>query len=84
MNIQKLLSDAYQDEFRIGCRDLINLLDAENEYNTALKRSLQLRLHYLMQNYRLLDNMGMVSDSFEPGFAKRYIQGACSIQNDLR
>jgi putative type I secretion outer membrane protein, tolC len=28
--------------------------------------------------------MGMVSDSFEPGFAKRYIQGACSIQNDLR
>jgi putative type I secretion outer membrane protein, tolC len=26
----------------------------------------------------------MVSDSFEPGFAKRYIQGACSIQNDLR
>lgn len=76
--------DSYQDEFRIGRRDLINLLDAENEYNTALKEIVNTETALLYAKYRLLDNMGMISDSFEPGFAKRYIQGACSIKNDLR
>ena len=80
----KATLDAYQDEFRIGRRDLINLLDAENEYNTALKEIATTETALSYAKYRLLDNMGMVSDSFEPGFAKRYIQGACSIQNDLR
>lgn len=80
----KATLDAYQDEFKIGRRDLINLLDAENEYNTALKEIATTETALSYAKYRLLDNMGMVSDSFEPGFAKRYIQGACSIQNDLR
>ena len=80
----KATLDAYQDEFRIGRRDLINLLYAENEYNTALKEIATTETALSYEKYRLLDNMGMVSDSFEPGFAKRYIQGACSIQNDLR
>lgn len=76
--------DSYQDEFRIGRRDLINLLDAENEYNTALKEIINTESALLYAKYRLLDNMGMIADSFEPGFAKRYIQGACSIATDLR
>ena len=80
----KATLDAYQDEFRIGRRDLINLLDAENEYNSALKEIATTETALSYAKYRLLDNMGMISDSFEPGFAKRYIQGACSIQNDLR
>ncbi|WP_169754917.1 TolC family protein [Campylobacter curvus] len=80
----KATLDAYQDEFRIGRRDLINLLDAESEYNTALKEIINTETALLYAKFRLLDNMGMISDSFEPGFAKRYIQGACSIQNDLR
>lgn len=80
----KATLDSYQDEFRIGRRDLINLLDAENEYNTALKEVINTETALLYAKYRLLDNMGMISDSFEPGFAKKYIQGACSIANDLR
>ncbi|MGP1485366.1 MAG: TolC family outer membrane protein [Campylobacter sp.] len=76
--------DAYRDEFRIGRRDLINLLDAENEYNSALKEQVETEKTFLYAKYRLLDNMGMITDSFEPGFAKRYIQGACSIQEDLK
>lgn len=80
----KATLDSYQDEFRIGRRDLINLLDAENEYNTALKEIINTETALLYAKYRLLDNMGMISDSFEPGFAKKYIQGACSIANDLR
>lgn len=80
----KATLDSYQDEFRIGRRDLINLLDAENEYNTALKEIINTETSLLYAKYRLLDNMGLISDSFEPGFAKKYIQGACSIENDLR
>nr|WP_069637655.1 TolC family outer membrane protein [Campylobacter pinnipediorum] len=80
----KLTLDSYQDEFKIGRRDLINLLDAENEYNSALKETIENETALLYAKYRLLDNMGLITDSFEPGFAKKYIQGACSIENDLR
>ena len=76
--------DSYRDEFRIGRRDLINLLDAESEYNNALEEQVKTQKTFLYAKYRLLDNMGMITDSFDPGFAKRYIQGACSIQEDLR
>lgn len=76
--------DAYRDEFRIGRRDLINLLDAESEYNSALKEQVETEKTFLYAKYRLLDNMGMITDSFDPGFAKRYIQGACSIESDLK
>ncbi|WP_172201373.1 TolC family protein [Campylobacter sp. RM16188] len=75
--------DSYRDEFRIGRRDLINLLDAESEYNNALEEMINTKSALLYSKYRLLDNMGMLTDSFEPGFAKKYIQGACSIQDDL-
>jgi len=76
--------DAYRDEFRIGRRDLINLLDAESEYNNALVEIVNTQKELLYAKFRLLDNMGMITDSFEPGFAKKYIQGACSIAEDLR
>ena len=76
--------DAYRDEFRIGKRDLINLLDAESEYNNALVEIVNTQKELLYAKFRLLDNMGMITDSFEPGFAKKYIQGACSIAEDLR
>ena len=76
--------EAYRDEFRIGRRDLINLLDAESEYNNALEEQVKTQKTFLYSKYRLLDNMGMITDSFEPGFAKKYIQGACSIQEDLK
>lgn len=83
VDYSKATLDSYQDEFKIGRRDLINLLDAENEYNSALKEVISTQTSLLYSKYRLLDNMGLISDSFEPGFAKKYIQGACSIQNDL-
>ncbi|QCD53109.1 TolC family protein [Campylobacter sp. RM16192] len=76
--------DSYRDEFRIGRRDLINLLDAESEYNNALTEIINTKNALLYSKYRLLDNMGMLTDSFEPGFSKKYIQGACSIDSDLK
>lgn len=84
VNYSKATLDSYQDEFRIGRRDLINLLDAEDEYFTAIREVTETQSSLLLAKYRLLDNMGMLTDSFEPGFSKSYIQGSCSIQNNLK
>ncbi len=65
---------AYEDEFKIGRRDLINLLDAETEYYNAMKEIILTQNKLLYAKYRLLDNMGLLTDSFEPGFAKKYIR----------
>lgn len=69
----------YADEFRLGRRDLINLLDAETEYYNAVKEKINAEHDLLFSKYRLLDNMGVLADSFESGFSKKYIQGVCSL-----
>lgn len=69
----------YADEFRIGRRDLINLLDAETEYYNAVKEKINAEHDLLFSKYRLLDNMGVLADSFESGFSKKYIQGVCTL-----
>ena len=82
-NFSKETLEAYKEEFKIGRRDLINLLDAEGEYYSARREIVTTENDLLYAKYRLLDNMGLLSDSFEPGFSKRYIQGACSIDENL-
>ena len=75
--------EAYKEEFKIGRRDLINLLDAESEYYSARREIVTTEHDLLYAKYRLLDNMGMLADSFIPGFAQRYIKSACSIDGNL-
>lgn len=75
--------DSYEDEFRIGRRDLINLLDAQNEYFDAEKELIRTEYDLLFAKYRLLDNMGLLADSFEPGFAQKYIKSACTISQNI-
>lgn len=76
--------DSYEDEFRIGRRDLINLLDAQNEYFDAEKELIKTEYDLLFSKYRLLDNMGLLADSFEPGFAQKYIKSACTISQNTK
>ncbi len=73
--------DAYQKEFSIGKRDLINVLDAEGEYYTARKALVEAEATYEYSKYRLLDNMGVLTDYFKPDFAKTYRVQTCSYKN---
>ncbi len=72
--------EAYKEEFNIGKRELINVLDAENEYFNARKEIVSAKKDLLYAKYRLLDNMGLLTESFKPGFGKKYIKNACSIK----
>jgi len=73
--------EAYQKEFSIGKRDLINVLDAEGEYYTARKALVEAEAAYDYSKYRLLDNMGVLTDYFKPDFAKTYRIQTCSYKN---
>ncbi len=75
--------EAYQQEFAIGKRDLINLLDAEGEYYTARKALVEAIATHEYAQYRLLDNMGVLSDYFKPNFAKMYRVQTCSYKSML-
>lgn len=67
----------YRDEFRLGRRDLINLLDAETEYFNAVREIIITKNELLIAKYRILDNMGMLTNSFISGFSKKYTKKAC-------
>ncbi|AOO64817.1 TolC family outer membrane protein [Sulfurospirillum halorespirans] len=73
--------DSYQQEFSIGKRDLINLLDAEGEYYSARQALATAEATLLYAKYRLLDNMGVLTDSFDPDFAQNYHVQTCSSKS---
>lgn len=76
--------NSYKEEFKIGRRDLINVLDAENEYYNARKEMTTAQKDLVYAKYRILDNMGLLTDSFKAGFGKKYIKDACSIEENLQ
>ncbi|MBC2605151.1 TolC family protein [Pelagicoccus albus] len=55
--------DAYHDQFELGKRPLINLLDVENELSSARASVEEERLNRLQAAYRLLAAMGILSES---------------------
>lgn len=77
-NYSKETLDAYQQEFMIGRRDLLNLLDAEGEYYSARQALVEAEMMLIYAKYRLLDNMGVLANYFEPDFAQQYNVQTCS------
>ncbi|MDD2385041.1 MAG: TolC family outer membrane protein [Sulfurospirillaceae bacterium] len=75
--------DAYQQEFAIGKRDLINLLDAEGEYYSARQALAEAVAAHEYAQYRLLDNMGILTNYFDPEFAETYKVEVCSVKSVL-
>lgn len=61
-NLQK--KGYYQEEFDLGRRSLIDLLDAEDEYNTARRKVAQNRYDRLYAQYRILDAKGGLLEHF--------------------
>ena len=62
--------DAYTDQFKIGRRSLLDLLDSENELYQAKRSLLTAEYDYLVSAYRILANMGKFVDQFEVGMKK--------------
>lgn len=73
----------YQDEFKLGKRDLINVLDAQSEYFNAAREMVNTKNNILLTEYKMINNMGVLSDNFVDGYAKQYINFACSV-NDVK
>lgn len=53
---------SYQEEFFIGQRDLIDLLDAQNELNSAQNSYTQAYFDALLARYRILEASGVLLD----------------------
>lgn len=75
--------EAYKDEFRLGKRELINLLDAQNEYFFSVSEYINTQNAYILSQYQMLNNLGILTDIFVNGYAKSYITFACSL-NDIK
>jgi len=57
--------EAYQKEFNLGRRDLLDLLNAQNEQNDAEKRLSAAKFDQLFTKYRILEGMGLLVEHFE-------------------
>jgi len=61
-NVQK--KGFYQEEFDLGRRSLIDLLNTEDEYNTARRKVIQNYYDSLYSQYRILDAQGKLLSHF--------------------
>ncbi len=58
---------SYQQEFSLGQRSLLNVLDAENEYFRARTNLVDANFVYLLSQYRVLEAMGMLTTTVLTG-----------------
>ena len=63
------IRSAYADQFRIGQRSLLDLLDSENELYQAHRSLITAEYDRLIGGYRILANMGRFVDELETGAA---------------
>lgn len=67
--------ESYKEEFRLGRRDLFDLLNMEQEYNSARRNALSTEYEYLMAKFRVVEAMGILPEMF--GFRiKEHINNA--------
>ncbi len=59
--------DAYQQQFSLGQRTLLDLLDSENEVFTARQNLVNARYDQLYAMYRILNSMGALLQGLEVG-----------------
>ena len=57
--------EAYREEFSLGRRSLVDLLDAEAELNTAHSKLINVEYDILYAKMRILDAMGLLSGALE-------------------
>ncbi len=63
--------DSYVDEYGLGRRDLLAILDAQKEYNTARQTLTRANYDLLISKYRLLSNMNQLLLQFKLDISKK-------------
>lgn len=64
-NYSRNTRDAYNEEFTIGKRSYIDLLNAENDYFNAQKSYINTKYTFELYKYRLLEVLGGLTDYFK-------------------
>ncbi len=63
--------DSYVDEYGLGRRDLLAILDAQKEYNTARQTLTRAKYDLLISKYKLLRSMNTLLEQFKLNIAKK-------------
>jgi len=80
-NKAKETLDAYVEEYQLGRRDLLAILDAQNEYNSALKTLISARYDLPIAQYRVMSSTNNLLRTIESDMPSKLI--LTSIEEDL-
>lgn len=64
-NLTKKSKNSYTKEFQLGRRSLIDLLDVQDELNSARSQSVRNRYDILFAKYRVADSLGKLFEVFD-------------------
>ncbi len=65
--LSKKTAGSYSEEYHLGRRSLLDLLNVELEYNDALKSLADARYEHTLAYYRILDAAGLITHRLVPG-----------------
>lgn len=72
-NKAKETLDAYVEEYQLGRRDLLAILDAQNEYNSALKTLISARYDLPIAQYRVMSSTNNLLRAIESDMPSKLI-----------
>ena len=59
--------EAFKDEYFVGCRTLLDLLNMENEYNSAKNANAESKFSHLVSYYRISQATGLMLHEYDTG-----------------
>ncbi|WP_024955899.1 TolC family outer membrane protein [Sulfurospirillum arcachonense] len=71
VDASKLTLESYKDEYSLGRRDLLAILDAQKEYNTARQTYTRAQYDLLITKYKLLSSMNKLLGQFKLDIIKK-------------
>ncbi|MBF0427786.1 MAG: TolC family outer membrane protein [Magnetococcales bacterium] len=63
MTVTKAVNQDYHEQYRIGSKSLLDMLNSENELHTAKRMLIEEEIQIMMDSFRLLAAMGMLKDT---------------------
>ena len=60
MDATRATVSAYREQFKLGQRTLLDLLDTENEHFSSTRQYIEAKYDYYESQYRILNSMGVL------------------------